>query len=152
MSITKLLAPPMAAILLTMGLASCTPVDRDEVFDVEEPIERVVIQLDHGDLTIIGSDRDDVLVERSVQGWKGSIDLETRVEDDTLTLRAGCEGPMRCDVNMVIEVPAGVEVSVQSGEGDVELVDLTGVVDVVVSDGDLDTRGLEKAELYSHRG
>ena len=62
------------------------------------------------------------LVERSIQGWKGSIELETRVEDDTLTLFAGCEGPMRCDVNMVIEVPAGVEVSVQSGQGDVELV------------------------------
>lgn len=152
MSITKLIAPPAAAILLSFGLASCTPVDRDEVFDIDEPVERVVVQLDHGDLTIIGADRDDVLVERSLQGWKGGFDLETRVVDDVLTLRAGCEGPMRCDVNMVIEVPAGVEVSVQSAQGDVELIDLEGVVDVVIRDGELDTRGLEKADLYTHQG
>lgn len=152
MTLSRLIAPPIAAILLTIGLAACTPVDRDEVFDIDEPIDRVVVQLDHGDLVLIGADRDDVLVERSVQGWKGGIQMETRVVDGTLTLQAGCEGPMRCDVNMVVEVPAGVEVSIQSGQGDVELVDLTGIVDVVIAEGELNTRGLEDAELYSHQG
>ncbi|HJN75386.1 MAG TPA: DUF4097 family beta strand repeat-containing protein [Myxococcota bacterium] len=147
MSMRATVTPALIAILATVGLGSCAPIDRDEAFEVQERIERVVIRVDHGDLVVLGTDRDTVSVERTVQGWQGSLDMETRVDDGTLTIRAGCDGPLRCRIDSVVEVPRDVELSIVVGAGEIELVGLSGVVDISLRDGDLSARGLESSEL-----
>ena len=147
MSMRTTLAPALVAIFATIGLGSCTPIDRDEVFEVGEEVERVVIRVDHGDLVVLGTERDTVAVERTVQGWQGSLDMETRVDDGTLTIRAGCAGPLRCRIDSVVEVPHDVELSIVVGTGEIELVGLSGVVDLSLRDGDVEGRGLSTSEF-----
>lgn len=147
MSLRTTLAPAAIAILATVGLGSCSPIDRDEVFEVQDPVERVVVRVDHGDLVVLGTERDTVAVERTVQGWQGSLDMETRVDDGTLTIRAGCAGPLRCRIDSVVEIPHDVELSIVGGTGEIELVGLSGVVDISLRDGDLSARGVAPTEL-----
>jgi len=147
MSLRATVAPALTAIVLSVGLGSCSTIDRDEVFEVNDDVERVVLRVDHGDLLVLGSERENVAVERTVQGWQGSLDMETRVDDGTLTIRAGCAGPLRCRIDSVVEVPHDVELTIVGGTGEIELVGLSGVVDISLRDGDLDGRALTTTEL-----
>lgn len=137
----------MFAAVVLMGGSSCAPVEHDEIFVVGEPVERVVINLQSGSLVLTEADTDEILVERRVQGWKGSIELQTRAEDGVLTLDAACLGPLSCTVDSELELPPGLEVSVVLGDGRVELDGLSGVVDLSLRSGEVVGHGLRSPEL-----
>ncbi len=137
----------MFATVVIGGGSSCAPVEHDEVFVIDEPVERVVINVQSGDLVLVETDTEEIYVERRVRGWKGSLQLETRTEDGVLTLDASCLGPLSCRVDSRIELPPGLEVSVVLGDGHVELDGLSGVVDLSLRSGEVLGTDLRSPEL-----
>jgi hypothetical protein len=137
----------MFASVVLLGGSSCAPVSHDEVFVIDEPVERVVINVQSGELVLAERDTDEIFVERRVQGWKGSLELETRTEEGVLYLDAGCLGPLSCSVDSRIELPPGLDISVVLGDGRVVLDGLSGVVDVSVRSGEVVGTELRTPEL-----
>jgi len=139
--------PVIAAISGTLALASCSQVDYSEFYEVADPVTRVVVHLDRGELELVGSSTELVSVRRDVSGWEGNLSLETRVVDDTLFITATCEGILRCEVNTVIELPADVEIEATVGLGGLQAVGLEGVADLSVNEGHLNAYQLQTSDL-----
>lgn len=131
----------------TVGLVSCESVDYVEAFETETAIQRVVITADVGDLRVVGGQRQNAAVERSVNGWKGGIELSSLAEEGTLYLTARCTSWLGCRVDTELEVPAGAVVEVDLGQGDVALVDLEGPIALAVSAGQVTGEGLRADEV-----
>ncbi len=127
----------IAAASLTLSAVACTPVDYSEFYEVDGELTRVVLSVDEGSLEVVGSDREGVSVLRDVQGWEGNLSLETRVVDGVLFITASCEGVLRCQVDSVVEVPAGVEVEARVGRGSLTVSGLQGITDLSVGEGEL---------------
>jgi len=125
-----------------MSLGSCESVDYVEAFETEASITRIIVNADVGDLVVIGGERDTVRVERRVDGWKGGIDLTSQLVDGELTLDARCTGFLGCRVDTTLEVPAGAEIVVAVGEGEITLTNLSGPVSVDLASGDVSGHGL----------
>lgn len=139
----------LPALLATVLLGSCDPLDYWETFEIEPvaPLSRLDIDVDAGAVEVIVADVDAVQVERHVQGWRGGIALESRVDGDTLTLSARCDTVLTCKVDMRVLVPAGVDVSAAVSTGALTLDGLGGVVDASVGRGELVGRSMVAAEL-----
>jgi hypothetical protein len=137
MRINVIRFPIVAAILGATGLASCTNVEYSEYYEVEEPISAIVVHVDRGHLELVGADTDIVTVERHIDGWEGNLDLETRVVDGVLYIDARCEGVLRCEVDSLITVPAGIDIDASVDLGDMTVTGLEGIADLSVNDGTL---------------
>jgi hypothetical protein len=60
--------------------------------------------------------------------------VELKAENDTLNVEAHCQGSS-CRLDLTIEVPTSTQVSVDASEASVDLVELTGPVDVTAQNG-----------------
>lgn len=122
MSIARITIAPAIAALLSAGLlVACEDATVQEAFQIEEPVQRVQIFVDQGDVAIWTSSSDRVRVERSLMGQPGVHVLETRVDKGTLTLEMGCEVPVGCSVDSSLYIPAGVPVDVEVLDGRVQI-------------------------------
>lgn len=137
MRINVIRFPIVAAVLGATGLASCTSVEYSEYYEVGEPIHAIVVHVDRGHLEVVGANIDVVTVERHIDGWEGNLDLETRVVDGVLYIDARCEGVLRCEVDSLITVPAGIDVEASVDLGDMTVTGLQGIADLSVNDGTL---------------
>lgn len=139
----------LPALLAMLLLGSCDPLDYWESFEVSPvaPLTRLDIDVDAGAVEVVAADVDTVQVERHVQGWRGGISLESRVDGDTLTLSARCDTMLTCKVDMRVLVPAGVDVSAAVSSGALTLDGLGGVVDASVGRGELLGRSVVADEL-----
>ncbi|MCB9759313.1 MAG: hypothetical protein H6739_05695 [Alphaproteobacteria bacterium] len=136
----------MAAAAL-IGLGSCQPATHTETVRVLASPDRVVLDVDLGEVRIVGADVEDVVAERSVRGLRGALALDSRREGDALYLEARCVGLIGCRSAHTVTVPRGVDVSVKLAEGVVELEGLEGVVDISVGGGQVRGHGLAPREL-----
>ena len=85
------------AAMTAVGLGSCDTSETHEVFTVDESVSEVVVITDSGQLELVAGDS--VRIERTSRGWKGSLALSTRVEDDVLYLTARCKRVFGCSVD-----------------------------------------------------
>ncbi|MBN1337326.1 MAG: DUF4097 family beta strand repeat protein [Deltaproteobacteria bacterium] len=127
-------------------LASCVVEvhDTSERVSVQEPFDRVVVALDSGDVTLNGGGAESVTV-RADLAWVGGAcpTWDAWVEDGTLYVEGGCQEPALgwCAVDIQAELPAGLPVEIRTGSGDVGIEGLgsaqveTGSGDVEVLDG-----------------
>lgn len=115
-----------------------------EDFVTDEPFTEVVLDLDSGDVTVVGDAEATVATGAIYTSWAGKPPEVTHyVEQGVLHVTARCE-PLQfvCDVDLELTVPAGVSVTADTGSGDVSVADVTGDVDVASGSGDLDLAGL----------
>ncbi len=140
--------PIIAALSASFALASCSQVDYSEFYEVTDPVSRVVVHLDRGELELVGSDIDRVSVRRDVTGWEGNLSLETRVVEDTLFITATCEGILRCEVDTVLELPADMEIEATVSMGGLQAVGLQGVADLSVNEGHLNAYQMQTGDLF----
>ncbi|MFT5584370.1 MAG: hypothetical protein ACI9VR_001955 [Cognaticolwellia sp.] len=120
MSIARITIAPAIAALLSAGiLVACEDASVQEAFQIEEPVERVEVFVEQGDVAIWTSSASKVRVERTLVGQPGLHVLETRVDRGTLTLEMSCAVPVGCAVDSSLYIPAGVPVEVEVLDGSV---------------------------------
>ncbi len=109
------LLPLLAA--LSAQLIGCGSVRYRENFAPEGEIRHIVVQSDAGLVELVAGDS--LRVERAIHGPELALSLSHSVEDGVLTLQARCKRLMPCAVDTRVQVPDGVSVSVDLGQGEV---------------------------------
>lgn len=130
---------------LAVFFAACTQLRYTEAFYPEGEVTRIEILSDAGVVELNPGDR--LRVERGVRGPEGGLSLSHGVVDGVLTLEARCRALVPCAVDTAVNVPAGVEVVVSLGRGEIWATGLQalsidlgqGEADLAVQ-GDLDVR------------
>ena len=141
------IAPIAAALAALAGLASCNAVEYSEAYEVDEPVSRMVVDVDRGHLEVVGADIDTVQVERHIDGWEGNLELETRVVDGVLYITARCAGVLRCDVDSVITVPHDLDIEANVDVGHITVSRLEGAADLQSSAEERATTNEQKLVL-----
>jgi hypothetical protein len=142
-------------VLLVTALAGVFAVntlldhEKTETFAVTEPVQKLVVAADTGDVKVVATDGDQVTVRRTTR-WVTSEPRPTRtVSGGVLRLADDCRAwtPLRCDSDYRIEVPRGLAVEVHAASGDVDVRGVTGAVDLKSDSGDVSGHGLAGARL-----
>jgi Putative adhesin len=100
------------------------------------PVRRLAIDTDTGEVSVVGSDRRDVLVlwQRRYSLIKPRVDRQLR--DRALQLRSRCPAAsFRCAVVLGSQVPAATATSVRTRSATVDMQDLGGPVEVTTRTG-----------------
>jgi hypothetical protein len=101
-------------------------------------IQRLTIDTDTGQVSVVGSDRADVLVlwQRRYSLIKPRVDRGVR--DGALQLRSRCPGvSFRCAVVLGSQVPGATTTSIRTRSATVDMQDLGGPVDVTTQTGEV---------------
>lgn len=125
---------------MLLTLLACIHVHEDfQTFTPTEPFSAVSVDLGSSDITIAGAERTR-LVRRIA--WSGPGDVPEVdapvVIDGELVLDQSCQGPLICEVEWAIEVPAEVSVRVHLGSGDAAVRCVDGDITVETGSGDID--------------
>jgi hypothetical protein len=136
--------------LLALCVLGCEGPTRIEQLTFEDPIERVEVDSGSGEIIVVAeADREHIDVEAVIRG--NDTRIEWAIEDGTLQLTHDC--PPRswssCTVDWYVWVPrvapAGIDLDLESGSGDIMVDDLIGSVRAATGSGDVrlhDTVGL----------
>ncbi|GAB3428150.1 DUF4097 family beta strand repeat-containing protein [Flindersiella endophytica] len=119
---------------------------------LDRSVKRVELASGNGDVEIVGSDTNQIEVRERVRHRFGKPDHTYEVKGDTVRLESDCGWGWGCNVDYVVTVPKGTEITGQSSSGDVTVHDLAAPVNVKLSSGDLEVSNLEgslRAELSS---
>ena len=103
-----------------------------------------------------GSDRTGIHVTETLR-WRGPDSAKPRpehpVNGETLDLRYTCDAvESNCSVDYRVEVPRNVQVTLDSGAGDLTLRDLTGALKVTTGAGDVEATGIAAAKTVVDTG
>jgi hypothetical protein len=114
--------------------------DRDEfavTFPVDEPVDAIDADNDAGSLTVLGENRDDVVVEADIVRGLFSPDHDIRVVDGTLRIDGSCPvlPDTWCDLDITVRMPRDVDVSAEVSGGGIRVEGLTGRLDLDTSGG-----------------
>jgi hypothetical protein len=116
---------------------------REVVTEIDEVISTVDVSAGHGSVRVIATPGDSTVVtERISEGFR-RVTVDRSVVGDRLVARSSCprfSGPW-CSVSYMIEVPEGVEVTVETRHGDVRIVGAVGAVEVATRHGDVEVTG-----------
>jgi hypothetical protein len=140
-------AAPVAVVgALTAALAGCAlggPLKTEhQSQEYAEPVTRIEITLDAGDVTFSPSAADTVSVSRRLQ-WRSSKPVVSETIDaGVMRISVTCANQVgTCEVDYGLKVPAAASVQVRSDSGDVSITDLTGGADVDTDSGDITLDG-----------
>jgi len=123
--------------------------EKTEKFAVTEPVQKLVVAADTGDVKVFATDADHVTVHRTTH-WVTSEPTPTKtVSGGVLRLADDCDGwtTFRCETNYRIDVPRRLAVDVRVDSGDVDVRGVTGAVNLSSDSGDVSGRGLAGARL-----
>ncbi len=123
---------------LLWALASCVLDVRGAVV-VDEPIDRVEIDLDRGSVELFAADGETGVVEYHVRGI-GEIEVIPEVRDGILVIEDPCgDRDFICQSDVVLELPPEVDVDVRIGAGSLESLSMKGHLTAQVG-GRIDVR------------
>lgn len=140
----------IAGVLAT---ASCARV-RGRPFEVPG-VQRIEITVDVGSLTLVGAPAgSQVLVNRTARAFPESRRIEDEERGGLLRITSRCGGAPGCRVDHELQVPPGVAVTVRIGDGDVELQDVDGSLQIEVALGKVTGSGLrgEVVDVHTEGG
>lgn len=151
MSIPKILALSVVALLALCGAAygiseALSRSDAQRVV-VAQPVQRVLIRADSGNVDVRAGLTDNVVIERRDRWLLERPDVETELRSDgTLVIESACDGlglVLRCETDFAIAAPSNVDIEVDGSAGDVALRGLRGRVRVETDAGDITASRLE---------
>lgn len=128
--------------LLVLLLCSCDAVERTEVqaWPAEGPegaLRAVSIDVTVGDVTVRARPEGggEIRAVRRIRGPAGAVQVEEDRFGGTFVMRGECAVLANCSVDLEVEVPAGMALSLRTGSGVVTLEGPLGDVQVDVGDG-----------------
>jgi hypothetical protein len=124
-----------------VGLVAFARTSTHDVFagDTARTVTRIDLRSDAGSARVIGSDRDDIVVDAKVTYGLQKPGNETRIEGDTLVVDSSCSAWSNtwCNVDYTIYVPRGVSVLARASGGGLRIEGIDGPVDASSSGGGL---------------
>jgi hypothetical protein len=119
-------------------------VERSHTQVIPGPVDRLVVDADGGEITIVPSLGDGVRISSTVKGSIHTPEPHAFRDGNTIRLNGKCPeisfGP--CRARITIFVPASTPVEVHSGSGDLTASGLTGRVLLDTGSGDVTAMGL----------
>jgi hypothetical protein len=129
-------------LVVGFGTAGCAGV-RGRPFEVPGSVQRIEIAVDVGSLTLVGAPAGTlVLVSRNARAFPESRQIHDEIDGSTMRIEAHCGGAPGCRVDHELRLPPGVAVTVHLGDGDVELQDIAGSLQIDVALGKVTGSGL----------
>nr|WP_170317304.1 DUF4097 family beta strand repeat-containing protein [Acrocarpospora corrugata] len=120
-----------------------------EDYDVSDKVSSLVVDAGSGDVVVSESDRSGVKVTETLH-YRGDKPTDGhRVSGDTLELSYDCSD---CAIDYRVEVPRGLNVTVDTGSGTITLRSLTGPLDVSTGSGDIEATGLTARTAVAKTG
>jgi hypothetical protein len=122
---------------------------KTQTFAVTEPVQKLVVAADAGDVKVVATDADRV-IERRTTHWVTSEPKPTKsTSGGVLRLGDDCHGftMFRCETSYRIEVPRSLGVDVKVDSGDVDVRGVTGAVNLSSDSGDVRGFGLAGGRL-----
>jgi hypothetical protein len=117
----------------------------DERTTIADPVRRIVIRADVGDVDIRAGLTGNVVVARHDSWVLNKPQVKETYQDGTLTIATKCgdlKSVLRCRSDLMIDAPPEVDVVVRGDAGDVDLRGLSGRADIQTSSGDIRTHRL----------
>jgi hypothetical protein len=156
MSTPKIVAVTAAGLLLLCGvvLAASEGLRSADTARsvVNEPVERIVVKTDTGDVDIRAGLTGNVVIEREDAWLLDRPEITQSVNDGTLYIESSCDGIgffFRCESDFTIAAPPGVDVDVAGDSSEVFLKGLRGRVAVNTDAGDIHAERLEPVTLQA---
>ena len=112
---------------------------------IADPVTRIVVNADVGNVDIRAGLTGDVVVSRHDSWLLNKPEVRQTYADGTLTISTKCGGltsVLRCRSDLMIDAPPEVDVVVRGDAGDVDLRGLSGRADIQTSSGDIRTHRL----------
>lgn len=145
----NLLRIPTFVGLLLAATGCAEPETHTESTVIEEPVERLTVDVRSGDVRIYGDDVSKVTATARIEG--DSNHLGHALTDGKLTLVDDCH-EHHCNVDVSVTVPNGVSLDLRVGSGDLEVHDMLGTVRLDTGSGDILGHGLAGADLSAETG
>jgi hypothetical protein len=119
---------------------------------INEPYDRIVVEVDAGDVRMIGEDTSSTEVHMVLTFGRSRPELLWYMDGDTLFLDGECPRIGSCEISLDISLPADVTAEVETGAGDVEIEELTGSLDLETGAGDISGTGLTGGVFFADTG
>lgn len=122
--------------LATISYVACEENESTDLFELRESVDRVVVNVDLGDLTVLGRPGQGATVEVSVECRTAVPDYDVRREGSTLyiELEAGA-GASACEGNFYIAIQSDASVELNTGRGEIAVARIDGDVQAVTYQG-----------------
>jgi DUF4097 and DUF4098 domain-containing protein YvlB len=121
-------------------------------YQAAKPVQRVVLDTGDMNVQIRESAVTAVTIDTKSTYFLDKPDVKEQVDSGALLVKADCGSGWTltaCDTDMTVVVPKGVSVSLDGGQGDVSMFDLTGKVAVKAGSGDVSGLGLDAADVLA---
>lgn len=123
---------------------------------IEGPVGTLTVDARSGDIVLVPSDSDSVVIDSEASGTLHTPELEVRPEGARVRVAGGCPQFTfgKCSSEIVVRVPARTAVKVAAGSGDISADGLDGNVTLHSASGDVVGNDLDGAsvELTSNSG
>ena len=122
-----------------VGLGATADLTEESTVD-PSGIRRIVITTDNGDVNVDAGTGDIEIDALIAEHDKGDGEWTVDAVGDTLVVTGTCDAGWldRCAVGFRVTVPAGLDVTVQTNNGDIDLQGLSGAVDLTTNNGEID--------------
>jgi hypothetical protein len=112
---------------------------------IADPVHRIVIHADAGDVDVRAGLTRDVVIARHDTWLLDRPQVSERYAAGTLTIATACgnlTSILRCRSNLTIDAPPEVDVVIRTDRGSVDLRGLSGRADIATASGDIRTHRL----------
>jgi hypothetical protein len=131
---------------VVFGLSELLRQTADVRASVAQPINRIVVHADAGDVDLRAGLTADTVIERRDRWLLQRPKVVETVANGTLSVTTHCGGLrslLRCRTDLMIAAPPEVDVVVRTDAGDVDIRGLNGRADIETKSGDIRTHRLE---------
>jgi len=165
---------PVVAIVVGLGSAGCAfdGERRLESFTVEDEVSALVVDVGSGNVTVRGTDSETTSVSAWIRGEYCELEQDFAAGTLRLESRSDRGHPLRwrCEIDLEVLAPAGADlelgtgsgnvdaahiegdVDVDTGSGNVDLADVAGALRVDTGSGNIDAHQLASSSVYAHAG
>jgi hypothetical protein len=135
-----------SSLLTVLGYLACGSLRIEQSFVEEGRVDRVRVRWASGEIHVRGGTTDDVRVHAEVWGPEAPLAFTHERDAEILLVELRCQTPVPCGGSLDLDLPTGVAVETDLGEGSVDLAGPIGRLSVIVGDGSIDARVLTAEE------
>lgn len=106
----------------TLLLPACAQQERSSIHEFDEPVDRVLIDIETGDVSIHVSDDGRTNVD-GLLDWRSARepDFDAFVTDGTLHVKGDCPAAAVCRTDAILTIPKNADLELELTTGDVDL-------------------------------
>ncbi|MBN1337085.1 MAG: hypothetical protein JXB39_14090 [Deltaproteobacteria bacterium] len=135
-----------SSLLTLLGLLACGSLHVDRSFVEAGRVDRIRVRWASGEIRVRAGGSDAVRVHAEAWGPEAPIAIHHHRDAEILEIALVCRTPVPCGGALELDVPAGVAIETDLGEGEAHLSGPLGSLSVVVGNGSIEAKGLTSQE------